>query len=405
MWLQTAFAIAAPFLLGFLWWRLWVYYVNGSWLLSLKWVMLEVKLPPETNKSPAAMEIVLKSLYQTGGVDYAYERYWKGNLVNFFSLEIVSIGGEMHFFIRTIPKFRNMIEADIYGQYPGAEIFEVEDYVLRYPPYKNEKVSGYGIFFREFKLGAEDWMPIRTYVDYGLDKDPKEEYKIDPLSSMIEYMGSLKAHEEMWVQILVRGTTSSWKDDGRAEINKIMGRDKEGKPLDPEKKVNNETLTLLEKERIKAIERNIAKLGFDVGIRTCCLANLKNGEKFDPNHISGMANMWRQYSGNHLNSFKHSSASGFDLPWQDYKNRRANYLREKAFGFFKLRSFFYPPYAHSPLHFSLPGELTEDARGKPFVLNQEELATIYHFPGSVVGTPTFSRIDSKKAEPPANLPI
>jgi hypothetical protein len=41
----------------------------------------------------------------------------------------------------------------------------------------------------------------------------------------------------------------------------------------------------------------------------------------------------------------------------------------------------------------------------PFVLNTEELATIYHFPGRVAETPTFGRIEAKKGEPPSNLPI
>jgi len=41
----------------------------------------------------------------------------------------------------------------------------------------------------------------------------------------------------------------------------------------------------------------------------------------------------------------------------------------------------------------------------PFIMNTEELATIYHFPGEVSKTPSLSRISAKKAEPPTNLPI
>ena len=45
--------------------------------------------------------------------------------------------------------------------------------------------------------------------------------------------------------------------------------------------------------------------------------------------------------------------------------------------------------------------------GKPeiFVLSNEELATLYHFPGMVSETPSFKRIESKIAKPPSNLPV
>jgi hypothetical protein len=42
---------------------------------------------------------------------------------------------------------------------------------------------------------------------------------------------------------------------------------------------------------------------------------------------------------------------------------------------------------------------------KPFSLNTEALATIFHFPGGVVQTPSFGRIEAKKSEPPASLPF
>jgi len=43
--------------------------------------------------------------------------------------------------------------------------------------------------------------------------------------------------------------------------------------------------------------------------------------------------------------------------------------------------------------------------GKPYILTTEELATIYHFPGSVSTTPNLNRVPSKKAEAPSNLPL
>jgi len=39
------------------------------------------------------------------------------------------------------------------------------------------------------------------------------------------------------------------------------------------------------------------------------------------------------------------------------------------------------------------------------VLNTEELATVFHFPGSVAQTSGIGRIEAQKAEPPSNLPF
>ena len=40
-----------------------------------------------------------------------------------------------------------------------------------------------------------------------------------------------------------------------------------------------------------------------------------------------------------------------------------------------------------------------------FVLNTEELATIFHFPGQIIKVPGLERVESKEASPPTNLPI
>ena len=45
------------------------------------------------------------------------------------------------------------------------------------------------------------------------------------------------------------------------------------------------------------------------------------------------------------------------------------------------------------------------ALGKPLIINSEELATMFHFPGPVAGTPALERVPSKKAEAPSNLPV
>ncbi|MDO8590545.1 MAG: hypothetical protein Q7R65_01045, partial [bacterium] len=121
--------IWAPLLFGGLFFKYWMRYIRADFVQKAGSVLLEIKIPKETFKSPLAMEIFFTSLYQTGSATFS-ELYWKGKVRPWFSLELASIDGQVKFFIWTQTKWRNLIEAQIYAQYPTVEIHEAEDYML-----------------------------------------------------------------------------------------------------------------------------------------------------------------------------------------------------------------------------------------------------------------------------------
>ena len=382
----------SPVVLGWLALNLWLRYARLRWIAAIDWVLLEVKLPRDINKTPLAMEVVLNAMYQTSSGKW-FDQFFKGRVKNWFSLEMVSIGGEVHFFIRTNKIYKDVVEASIYAQYPDVEIYEVPDYV-RYVDYRG-KEGEWGLWGTEFVLSKEDAYPIKTYVDFGLDKEGvKEEQKTDPITSTIEFLGSLGKDEQVWIQILIQPTGKrfkkpgkwfgkrDWKDEGKDLIEDIIKKAKKRSGGGENAPV---MLTKIEENMITAIERNISKLGFDCGIRGLYLAK---GDAFNAANIFSLLGAFRQYNSNELNSFKPAHVTSFDYPWQDFKDIRVTKLKKRIFDAYKKRSYFYLPYHH-----------------KPFVLNTEELATIYHFPGGVAETPTFGRVMSKKSEPPVNLPV
>ncbi len=385
-----------PVLLGLLFWHDWMHYIQARWRSKMNWVLLEIKLPKEIHKSPVAMEIMLNSLYQMSGGIVWWDKYWKGKVKDWFSLEMVSIEGHIKFFIRTHSIYKNVIEAQIYGQYPDIEIYEVPDYT-RYVDYCG-KEGDWDMVGIEYTLIKKDPYPIKTYVDYGLDKEGiKEEFKVDPLTSVIEYLGSAGKGEQIWMQILVQsaskrykkndGSKGDWKDEGKAIIEKISGRgEKKKKEEEGNDKFKMLMLTKGEAEVISAIERSMGKLGFDCGIRVLYLVKK---DQFNSSNIKALGGILRPFTSGNMNGFKPGLfTAGFDFPWQDFKGIRLTKYRKEQFEAYKQRSWFY-----------LPRKL------KPFVLTSEELATIYHFPGGVAQTPTFGRIPSRKAEAPINLPI
>lgn len=404
--LQFIFAFAPIFLavlLGKIFWGLWIDFVRSKKILSTKYTLLELKLPKDTWKSPKAMEIFLNSMNNTSdGSKYA--QYWKGETRPWFSLELVSVEGVIKFYIWAEDQRKQGIMSALYSQYPEIEIKEVSDYAqtVHFDP----KILR--IWAAEFKLTNKSSVyPIKTYVDYGLDKDPKEEFKVDPLLPMIEFLGSVGPNQQVWMQILIRGhvkenrrkagkffeTEDAWVEDAKKEINKILIRD-------PKTKVSGEvnpdtgfsklpTLTEIEKEQAVAIERRLTKPAFDVGIRFLYIA--KKDIFSPPFGMGGIIGNMKHFGYEHLNSFKPNGDywhPRLGEPWQDFRDFRRNKYGKLALMAYKRRSLFYPPFEH-----------------KYFVLNSEELATIYHFPGSVAQTPNLERVPSKKAQAPGNLPI
>lgn len=377
--------------------ELWLQYRRAQFFAKQTYVLLEIKRPKDVFKSPRAMEFFLNGLYQPFGEGNWYAKWWKGGARPWFSLEIVSINGEVHFFIWSRKSYKSSIESNLYSQYPGVEIYEVPDYTL---PASFDPLTT-GLFAAEFSLSKPDAYPIKTYIDYGMDKDPKEEFKVDPITPLIETLGSIGKGHQVWIQILVRAHISEdkdpktgkmvdlkWKKAAEKEVEDIVKKSKGEK--DAEGKLipgTNRMLTAGESETIAALERSISKQGYDVGMRTIYMAPK---EVFNGDYIGGILGGITHLNSPNLNGFRPSIAGGkFGVyPWQDRKKKKTNMLKQGVLDAYKRRAYFYPPY-----------------KGTPFVLNTEELATIFHLPGGVAATPTFARIGSKKAEAPSNLPI
>lgn len=389
--------------------KLWLEMLEKEALLNMEWIMLEIKVPKDVHKTPEAMEIIFQALGQGGPETHWHKVWWKGeSTAAFSSLEIVSIEGNVYFFIRTQKKHKDTIEAMIYSQYPGAEINLVDDYTRYVPLWKPG--NGWELDAVEFYLEKEDPIPIKTYVQYGLDNKSlslDEEQKIDPITPLIEVLGSLKKNEQIWIQIVVRQATKRWIDgkgegaewtkEGRAYVDKLIAEHSstvgEG---DNAKKVGGyKNLSPANQALVDAIEHSMEKTGFDTGIRVIYLAKDADNKK----RMGAVKTAFKQFNSTTLNTFK-SIGVGYEHQWEDWNDLRKNKNKEAAFKKYINRAFFYnglPTKEKKPTNFA--------KESKIFTLNTEELATIFHFPGRVATTGSFERVAAQKAEPPANLPI
>lgn len=388
------FPLWGPILFGTIFYRTWMAYVQRHHIHDQDYVLLEITLPKEQTKSPTAMELVLHALHQTSVPGKWIGKFWEGRVRAWFSLELISIEGDVHMFVWTPKFFREIIEYNIYAQYPDVEVTEVPDYTSFF----KFDTDLFELWGTQFTLTKDDAYPLKTYIDYDFTGGKEEENQVDPLTPVLEYLGSVRQGEQVWLQILVRGHdgkkkpgswfgTTDWRDEGEALVDKLMKRDSKTKlPETMEDKSVSPSFNEEEQNTIKAIERNISKPGFDCGIRGLYIA--EEG-KFRPVNIVGMIGSFKQFNAKGRNGFKPTQGMvQFDYPWEDYKDKRKNIVRKELFDAYRRRSYFYPPY-----------------KQQPFVLSAEELATLFHFPGQVSQTPTFKRIESKKSQPPSDLPI
>ncbi|MBX4200013.1 hypothetical protein KW790_00920 [Candidatus Parcubacteria bacterium] len=373
----------------------WLTWKRREWIKTQGSVLLEIRLPREMTKSPAAMELFLSNLYNSAAGSLI-NVYIKGQVRVWYSLELVSIDGNVHFFLWCHKGLRNRTEAQLYAQFPNVEVHEVADYSLGVE--RNPEKLTFGWFSNFIPTKAEAY-PIKTYIDYGLDKNPDEEFKIDPIVSVLEFLGSLKRGEQVWIQILIRAHAKEglklgrifvkpdWKGGVEKEIKEIL---KKGllKPAEDKTLDSTKHLSQGQRDVIVAIERNAGKTAFDTMIRATYFAEK---EAFNPTNIGGLIGSISQFGSPSLNGFRPQGNIASEYPWQDPFGRDRKESELKYLEAYKRRAFFERPF--------------KNYKSKPFVMSVEELATIYHFPGEVAATPTLSRIPSKKAEAPSNLPI
>ena len=376
---------------------------------GLEWVILKIKPPPLVDRSLKGVEQFFAGLHgAAGSAINRRERILQGKLPEWFSLEIVGEEGSTDFYIRTLTSYRNLIEANIFAQYPDAEITVVEDYLKRLP--KNLPNEEYDLSGGEVALAKDNAYPILTY-EYFQEKPAKKEDLtiIDPLSTVAEIFATFRAGEWFVMQWIIRPVGDDWVKKDQAVLDKIMGKEPKGRNdwLDKlmafidglmgvkaeEKKEDkkDKVLNFAEKEAVEAIQKKFSKLGYECGLR---LGYIAKKEVFHRYHMTAINGALKQFNSGMLNSFKGNKAMGTK---SDGKMAWLFPFSGKGFGADKIT-------------FAKKVDFYKNLRGralaaKSFILGTDELATVWHLPGEQIKAPLFPRVEAKKGQPPSNLDL
>src|SRR3989338_3192912 len=396
--------VAAPFLALGIFWEIWVQYTDLEFDFASSGTLLEVKLPQELAKQSApAMDHVISAFSHVYKLPMLYEKYLQGMGFSGYSLEIAGIEGEVRFFIRCPSERKRYSIAQIYAQFPGAEVSEAEDYTKKIPlDIKTNPDSEWDVWGTEFIFLKPDAYPLRTYVDFAMDKPGEEEERIDPLSGIVEALGTCGPGEQFWYQIIIKPTFGDWEQEATDIINKLSGKKEKkkssrvdkifglldqtvkatlGQPLgEPEKEEEGPRMRVWtdpETQEMKALDRKRSKVGFHSVVRVLYVCKK---ELFNKRHAQGMFGFFRPFS----SAYNALVPDKRNITSQDY--------------------FFVPWRVEARKRDLLWSYRTRSVRKPGVLLNSEELATMFHIPGKEVSAPQVIRMEAKRATAPVGVP-
>ncbi len=359
--LQWYVWVPVVILLGYLTWR------NNRQVDVLREVeseLLILEIPRANDKSELAAEQMFASLH--GILRDARELKINDGYQEHLSFEIASVGGQIQFYVWTPRALRNFVESQIYSQYPTVQIrTATADYTAHEQQHNV-------VYTAEVVLAESEFLPIKTF----------QSFEVDPLAGITGTLAKLEdTDDEIWIQILVRPVADDWHKASDAWVRRVRGGGLFGEAFHPKARWfsqflmalwqppegNMTTVTELsdrDKTRIAEAEKKAAKLGYQVKIRVAYLGDSTTDARLRMQAIIGT---FKQYNSTNLNGFTMSHDS----------------FRKEDLNRYKLRLF----------------------ADRGFLLNIEEMASVFHLPHTNVETPNIVWASNKTAEPPNRLPV
>lgn len=329
--------------------------------------LLMLEIPRTNDKKELAAEQMLAALH--GILRTKKDLKLSGTLQEHISLEMAAIGQRIRFYIWTPKHLQAFVEGQIYAQYPTVQIYEQEE------DYADRQLSQTVIHSAELTLTDNETLPIKTFPSF----------EVDPLAAITATLAKLdNSDEEMWIQIIARPVHDDWHRKGARMVSRIKrgggilsgaggsalsyaGEAFAALVRPPTATGEGKTeaqLSERDKSRISGIEEKGKKLGYQVKVRLLYAGHDQTTARL---RMQALVGAFKQFNTTNLNGF-------------NVKNSTFN--RDKQLEY--------------QTRFFIDGG---------FILNIEELASIFHLPHTSVETPNIVWATTKTAEPPSNVPV
>lgn len=233
---------------------------------SLDSVLLQVTVPRDNEIKIDAAEQMFASLnsirINPGKLKLKAQKH--------ISFEIVALHESIRFVISIHKSLRDLIEKQINGAYPDAEIKQIPEYNI----FSENGTTAYS----QLKLKSADYFPIKTFRDLPTD----------PLSALTSALAKMQKDEGAVVQVMIAPAGNDYKNDGKKWLKKEKDP---GKPDNPK--------PAPDAKEIEAVENKLSKPGFSTVVRIVVSSSSKDNAKA---HLANLKAAFEQFAGPY-NSF------------------------------------------------------------------------------------------------------
>ncbi|HYH74501.1 MAG TPA: DUF87 domain-containing protein [Candidatus Saccharimonadales bacterium] len=313
--------------------------------------VLLLQVPRTNDKKALAAEQMFASL-QGLLVQPAVKFYLEAKRET-ISFEMAVINKRIAFYLWVPTYLKEYVAEQVYAQYPTVQISEVEDYVAASPDYTTTLTT-------DMHLTQSDVLPIKTF----------QSFEVDPLAAITATLAKFNEDEEAWLQLAIRPAHERWHQKNERYLAKLKGGHTNMTGLlqalwaPPEHKVEAAKLNEYQQLRAKGAETKGQKLAYECVLRIVYRGNVTKQQA--QLRLQSIAASYKQFNSTYLNGFAQGRTT-------DARGLIA----------YKARDF----------------------SAKSFVMNIEEVATLFHLPHTNVETPYILWASAQTAEPPANLPL
>ncbi len=295
------------------------------------------------------------------------------------SFELVAKDREIIFFVGVRKEYQELIEKQIMGFYPDAQVEPSTEFRI----FDKDKKAAVAVL----KLTKKDILPIKTY----------QYLESDPLGNITNVLSKLDDRTKATIQLLIRPLSNEqWKikvqetakkisegesvsfysqptvmkglskagEFGGEVVSSLQTKPKPAANAPAEVTQEMKRLTPQQEETLKALNEKVSKSAFEAQLRFAVVSESIEQAQF---HLQNIVSAYAQFSSPNLNSFKTKII-----------DKKGQFLVD-----FIIRCF---------------------SKSATMILNAEELSSLFHFPNKTIETSNIRWLRAKRAPAPANLP-